>query len=432
MAKNKGTRGPKARKPQSGGKSRTQKSGLSGFLEKSRPVRQALSGIGTTIAPFLPPQLRVPVTLASTLLGKGSYSVANTLTKGLTSNETGLAVQVPDMHSSNNGFRVQHKEFIMDITGATGFMLYEYLINPSSPATFPWLSSIASSFAEYQFHGLAFEFKSTSANALNSTNTALGTVVMAPIYNVDQPDFTSKLAMEAALGSASCKPSESAVSLIECAQSHMATKRHYLRNNVTTVSNALLYDYGRFNLAVTGMQAAAVIGELWVSYDVSLYLPQLSPYGPPLTNSCNLHFYTTSGMSGAAPLGTPSSAVIYSNSLQASWSTTVITLNPNFLVNGAIYFVEHTFRGVSAGATTNLGVTGSACFVAKGSWQGYTASSETYPQNGLAAAQQLVRSAFLYTAGSTAVVPTLTFSSCTPPGSLASVEVNLFMAPTLW
>lgn len=61
------------------------------------------------------------------------------------------------------------------VTGAAGTFNYStWQLNPGQKSLFPWLAGIASNFESYKFHGLVFEYKSMSADALNSTNTALG------------------------------------------------------------------------------------------------------------------------------------------------------------------------------------------------------------------------------------------------------------------
>lgn len=41
--------------------------------------------------------------------------------------------------------------------------------------------------------GLIFEFKSMSGNALNSTNTALGQIIMSAQYDAGNAPFTDKI-----------------------------------------------------------------------------------------------------------------------------------------------------------------------------------------------------------------------------------------------
>lgn len=72
---------------------------------------------------------------------------------------------------------ITHREYIGDVitSGTAGaFKTNTYYINPGLNKTFPWLSQIAQNFESYRMLGCAFEFKSMSSDALNSTNTALG------------------------------------------------------------------------------------------------------------------------------------------------------------------------------------------------------------------------------------------------------------------
>lgn len=57
--------------------------------------------------------------------------------------------------------------------------------------------------------GMYLEYRTMSADALNSTNTALGQVIMSAQYNAGNPDFTNKQEMENYEGGVSVKPSQS-------------------------------------------------------------------------------------------------------------------------------------------------------------------------------------------------------------------------------
>lgn len=166
------------------------------------------------------------------------------------------------------------REFIKDITGSTAFSLQSLAINPGNPLAFPWLSTIAARFEQYQFLGLIFEFRSTSADALNSTNTALGTVVMATNYDSYDSSFTNKQQMEAYQFSTSTKPSSHSIHPVECDPSKNTLHELYVRSGAPS-GDQRFYDVGNFQIATVGMQAAATIGELWVSYKVKLIRPKL-------------------------------------------------------------------------------------------------------------------------------------------------------------
>lgn len=211
----------------------------------------------------------------------------------------------PMFGTGGAGTRIRHREFLGDITGSTAFALTSYAINPGMSTTFPWLAQIAVNFEEYEFHGLIFEFKSTSANALNSTNTALGTVVLASEYNVARPLFTSKQAMEAYEFATSTVPSSSTVHPVECKPSLNVYTHQYVRSTAVALGDDLAkYDVANFQIATTGMQAAATIGELWVSYDVSFLKPRLPP-STTLNPGAVLHSRSMafSSATAAAPAG---------------------------------------------------------------------------------------------------------------------------------
>jgi len=160
------------------------------------------------------------------------------------------------------------------------FTNFNLNLNPGLSSTFPWLSTVASSYEEYEFLGLIFEFKSTSAVAVNSTNTALGVVIMATDYDSLDANFVSKQQMEAQQFTTSSVPSQSFMHGIECrARANVLSSLYTCAGVVPAGADQRFYDLGNFQLAVSGMQAASVIGELWVSYHVLLRKPQL-PDGP--------------------------------------------------------------------------------------------------------------------------------------------------------
>jgi hypothetical protein len=210
----------------------------------------------------------------SKLIGSGDYEVkSNSIySKG--------HAGVPTFANSGRTVRIQHREYLGDITGSTAFSNRSYALNPGSSNTFPWLAAVASNYQQYKFHGLVFCFNSMSADALNSVNTALGTVIMATQYNVNRDDFASKLEMEGYEFSCSTRPSQCLMHPVECAVGETPIEQMYIRSGeVPSGEDRRLYDHGNFQVATTGMQAAANIGELWVTYDVELYKPRVPPGG---------------------------------------------------------------------------------------------------------------------------------------------------------
>lgn len=202
--------------------------------------------------------------------GFGDYQIkSNSL---LTSN-TNVA-----QFKNHGDITVSHREFIADITATTFFSLQNYLINPGNAALFPWLSTIAKNFEAYEMLGLIFEFKSTSATAVGSTTTGLGTLIMATDYDVLDVPFADKRSMEITDFATSAAPCYSQIHPIECSPRENVMSKLYIHsgNDVSAYpDDARFSAMGNFQIATTGVQSTSVVGELWVSYHVKLLKPQI-------------------------------------------------------------------------------------------------------------------------------------------------------------
>jgi len=249
---------------------------------------------------------------ASTLnkfAGAAAKTALNHATRAITGlgdyhvNENALVNPAPGPIINNNthgGVVIRHREYLGDVNSsvsANAFKLTSYPLQPASPQTFPWLSQVAANFQEYSFEGLIFEFVSMSADALNSTNTALGQVIMATNYNAGALPYASKQEMENSEFAISTKPSKSQVHLIECEprRTAISTMLYIRQGAVPAGQDVRLYDWGNFQLATNGFQATNVnAGELWVSYQVALNKPILAEL---LGDSISLsHIYNPSAV----------------------------------------------------------------------------------------------------------------------------------------
>lgn len=214
------------------------------------------------------------------LLGDGAQKLIKTITGfgeyHISSNSISNRHGPPPQFLKNGGaVSVTHREFLTDITSSTDFNLHSFPINPGVDTTFPWLSSLAENFEEYRMRGIVFEFISTSATAVSSTNTALGAVILATSYDPDSPAFPDKQTMESTLFVDSGKPADSMVHAVECDPKVSQFTVLKTRTSADVPSTLIPYDMGLFQIATAGMQAASVIGELWVTYDVELLKPRL-------------------------------------------------------------------------------------------------------------------------------------------------------------
>lgn len=209
-----------------------------------------------------------------TYTGFGAYTVnSNALYEG---------AQAPFVRNdtNSNGFIVSHREYIYDITTAPvagAFKLDIHTLNPGNSQLFEYLAQIACNYEQYSLEGIIFTYRATSADSSNSTNIALGTVIMGADYNVLVPAPTSKAELTAKQYSMSCKPSEDMTFPIECAPGTSMSTIYCIRTgNVEENADLRLYDFANVYVATSGYQGTnVVIGELWVSYQVALLKPRL-------------------------------------------------------------------------------------------------------------------------------------------------------------
>lgn len=185
----------------------------------------------------------------------------------------------PSVQNSSSGVIISHREYIGDLNTSQAFTNYQFPLNPGMNQTFPWLSEVASNFEEWVPRGIVFQFKSTSSDAVVSTNAnaALGTVIMATEYNPYNGAFGNKQQMENYQWAKSCKPSQSMIHGVECKQSKNVLPSYFVRTtNVPSNQDQRLYDMGSFQIAAVGMQSnGGACGELWVSYEIEFRKPRM-------------------------------------------------------------------------------------------------------------------------------------------------------------
>jgi hypothetical protein len=249
------------------------------------------------------------------ITGMGDYKVSR---NSLVDNGVPQFKQGP--RNEPGAIELCHTEFLQDISSSVAFTNTAFPINPGLNTSFPFLSQIAVNFEEYEFLGLVYSFKSTSATAVASTNTSLGVVILSTNYDTADENFSTKQQMEAYQFTVSTVPSASVMHPVECDPRQTVLSQRYVRATaVPSGFDQRFYDLGNFQIATVGSQAAAVVGELWVSYHVRFYKPRLQvPLGQNLVTS---HFYAASTTAAAAtPLGT--STIFTNNTLGVTAPTT--------------------------------------------------------------------------------------------------------------
>lgn len=253
----------------------------SGESSMSGWLAHLLGGLGVAGATYLGnPALAVPAynlgynigSRIKDITGFGAYSVRkNTL--------AGVVPSVGNSSRVEGGLTITHREYLGDIitsASAGEFSSYSIVINPGQCQFGEWLAQIACNYEQYVPEGILFIFKSTSSDALNSTNTALGTVMMATQYDILAKPFANKAEMLSYEYSSSGLPSETIIHMVECDPAQTPVNTLDIRSPSATSGDPRFADLGVFTIATQGFQGTNVnIGELWVTYQFTLIKPKL-------------------------------------------------------------------------------------------------------------------------------------------------------------
>jgi len=243
-----------------------------GLKKIAGPLIGAVGGVANTVFPGA----GMVANGIRQLIGAGAYSPVR-------SNAI-LAQPVPRVNSSQDvGVTYSHCEFLGDVTGSPDWELTQFHVNPGLPEVFPWLSGVASNFQKYKISGLVFYIRSTSSVAIaNNDNLGLGTVLGGFQTNVYDKAPASKLEFLSLSGARSGKPSEDHIYPMECDRSKNVFSTLLVRT-VGVQDDLAKYDHAVFNLATVGFPGSYYLGELWVSYQLTLMAPKVEAATPTIT-----------------------------------------------------------------------------------------------------------------------------------------------------
>jgi hypothetical protein len=203
-------------------------------------------------------------------LGAGDYIVSANSTMKRAANG------IPVMHNSGQTVVVRHREFVTELSGSTAFTVQKSLtINPGLVATFPWLANIAGRFQEYEVKGMVWHYVPTSGT-FNGTTAALGSVMIQTTYRSTDSAPASKQELLNEYWSNEVVPFETMAHPIECDPKENPFSVHYVRNEAIVTGEPLMYDLGTTFVATSGMSPTAVVGDLWVTYEIELRKPVIS------------------------------------------------------------------------------------------------------------------------------------------------------------
>lgn len=272
--------------------------------------------------------------------GFGDYEVhSNSLLAAGT--EGKLGGDVPYMHSTDQHTTIRHREFLGDVIGSTlQFDWTQFPLNPGLAVSFPWASPMSNCFQMYRIRGMILEFKSLSLEFAAVPYN--GFIAIGTQYDVLESPYTGKLELDNSEYACSGPPFKSLMHPIECERSQTFNTELFVRNgNVPPNADLRLYDWGKTTIAVGSQTSNAVIGELWVTYEIDLFKPKLASQIGFAANSAQA---TTNGCSAANPLGTGFVAN-WTGTMPMSISTSGTVLKFGPLTTAGQYYVTFFWIG---------------------------------------------------------------------------------------
>jgi len=354
----------------------------------------------------------------SKILGSGDYEVSADVV--LNSLVKPGASQYASFSDSTTSVRIRHREYLQDaFTGPTAsvFNNTTFEVNPGLSSTFPFLAQIASNFEEYKMHGLCFEYVSMTSPYTGGTSGAMGSAIMAMEYNAAALPFTSKPQMENSDFAISARPDKSMLYGVECADN--ATNHLFVRTGVSVLPLTTT-DIGLFNFGtLTPLPANTTLGELWVTYDVELFRPRISPlrFG---------YFHASLTLPISLPLGSiVSGDYTVNRAIVANGSATDFIMSPSTstlsLIGadvGDVYMITVTYVGnVSGGQNIAAAFTGCTQLLV---YQNYTTSGVGVSSTTGASFDAIIKIDTNITA------PTITLSTNTVGGAATS-SMDIFL-----
>jgi hypothetical protein len=275
----------------------------------------------------------------------------------------------PSIRTMRNGdCRIVHREYIADISAGAGapsaFNLSSFPINPGQVLTYPWLSKIAANYESYMFNALRFCYETEAATSLG------GTLVLSVDYDASDAAPLDKKSAMAYRGSVRSAPWKACChsSILEDLRK---SKTNFVRPGAQPANTDIkTLDVGNLFVVSQGVStAAAVLGELWVEYDVLLMTPVYDGVGSSVIVGGSALNAGGTAQTAANPFGTDGDStdiqsvgfsVDNASLLNFQYvglylvafncSGTVITADS--LVGGAGRVVANVVRTINAAATT--------------------------------------------------------------------------------
>lgn len=191
------------------------------------------------------------------------------IAKGYTTTSLG-----PKQVSGKDYLIVSHRELVgpvyIPVTGFDTFQVSSYSINPGLSTSFPWLSSTADSWDQYEIKHIRYEY------VPSCPTTTRGQVMLIPEYDPTDPVPQTEADAMNNYGCVAIPAwNEGSVTLDYTALTTNGVRK-FIRND-RKAGDLRTYDSGQLFLATTDFSvdsAGVNVGKLYVTYDIKLCVPQ--------------------------------------------------------------------------------------------------------------------------------------------------------------
>jgi hypothetical protein len=148
------------------------------------------------------------------------------------------------------------------VVGSTGLLVKSYNLNPGLTTTFPWLASIANNYEKYRVLKLSAQYVTSSGS------TTGGRVGLAFGYNPSEANPASKQQFFSIIPNREEAPWEDIHLQIQ-----PTNEIKYVRLGAPVNGTVNTYDMGKILVMTSNNASGAVVGELFVEYEIELIRP---------------------------------------------------------------------------------------------------------------------------------------------------------------
>lgn len=279
----------------------------------------------------------------SRIVGKGDYEVGDMPSVNSLIKKGGMTATSSFGDDFGKSVRIRRREFVKNvISDGTDFSLDSILVQPGFVEPFPYCSTIAPAFKKYKINGLVYEFISNVSGY--SSVPAMGAVVLAFDPNQGDEPPSNKVALENLWCTVDAKPDKNVVLGVECDPKLTPYEQYFVRTGDTPNTANVAEDFGKAYVGLVGLPTSVytqgtVVGELWVTYDITFFNPAM-----PLLQTGFFNRYATS-ISTASIFGSSGEKVSKGGMLFDSY---VDSANTNKLVfrnavPGSVFVISMTW-----------------------------------------------------------------------------------------